>query len=728
MNFSKKLIILITVLLQVITFDIVFAQEGNIQNKSNDNNKRITHDGPVKMEEVIVSGSRFQKTPSAMPNTVTIIDNETLQKSTAINMNMSSVLERNVPGFGPSLEKLVGRGETFRGRNPLYLIDGVPQFNPLRDGQRDGQSIDMDMVERIEVIHGSNSMQGIGATGGVINIVTKQANPDGKLHNDAKLGFTTHDSFDSEGFNYKGTYNGSIDTGVIDFTFGLTAHQRGIFFDGNGDAVGLYRTQGDIMDSLSYNIFFKTGFEPKEGHRFQVTVNYRDLEGDADYKPVDGDRSTGLLTTSVKGDPTDTVGDPTFTENTLINVDYTAKDIFGWDLRSQFYYQDFHSRFGGGTFGTFFQLTVDGDAFLDQSQIDSEKMGFKFAVTNEEIFTKDLDLTLGLDIALDESQQSLARSGRNWVPLTEQTELAPFMQADYELFKDFSLTGGFRLEDVTLNLDTYTTIASSNAVTVDGGDPSFSEVLPNIGAIYDFTDNLSLYSNYTKGFTLPDVGRVLRAVNTTGQDVDSLINLEPVITDNLEFGAKYNNGIFNAEAAFYTSNSDLGSILRVNSGGSFEVDREYIEIMGFDISAGYQFNDRLKVGANYAHIYAEYDSDGDGEVDSDLDGLNVAPNRLNFYADMNPTSKVNFRLSGSHLFSLTFDGDQVKPANFNEAITLFDLFTSMNSDYGILNIGIQNLFDNQYVTYFGQVETNQRADTFFAGRGRTLTFQLSKSF
>ena len=103
---------------------------------------------------------------------MTIIDREMVQIQSQIADDLASALSRTVPGFAPSSQKLAGRGETLRGRNPLYLIDGDPQHNAFRDGQRDGRSLDLAFVERIEVISGSNAIEGIGATGGVVNTVT----------------------------------------------------------------------------------------------------------------------------------------------------------------------------------------------------------------------------------------------------------------------------------------------------------------------------------------------------------------------------------------------------------------------------------------------------------------------------------------------------------------------------------------------------------------------------
>ncbi len=722
MDFSKK-ITFFFIFFQILSFGNVFADEKPAQ-KVKSSGKDV-----VVIDEVIVSGSRLQKPPSAMPNTVTIIESEQLKKSTVVNYSLSAVLEKNVPGFGPSLNRLTGRAESLRGRNPLYLIDGVPQFNALRDGSRDGHTIDMDMVERIEVIHGSNAIQGVGATGGVINIVTKRANKDGKFHSDVRLGFTTHDSFNSDSFSYKGTYNGSIDLGKLDIAAGITEYKRGLFFDGDGDEVGLYLTQGDIVDSLSQDLFFKAGFEPVDGHRIQFTANDFNLERDGDFKAVVGSRAAGIVTSATKGDPSADVGDPAENDVTTLSLDYTAENVFDWRLVSQLYYQDFAALFEGGTFGNFYRLTTDGGPFLDQSQIVSRKVGVKITAANKDLFIQNLDLTLGFDVQIDRSKQILARTGREWVPETEQLGLAPFFQVDYELFNNFKLTSGLRVENVTLTVDDYTTIPAANSTPVGGGDPSFTELLPNVGAVYDVTSDISLYSSFSKGFTLPDVGRVLRAVNTPGQSVNSLVNLDPVVTDNLEFGIKYNDTRLNAEIAFYTSTSSLGSRLDLNSQGIFDVARERTEIMGLDFSAGYRINDHYKIGGSYAYIEAEFDANGDNEVDTDLDGLNVAPNRLNLYVEGDPMNDLNFRLSGYHLFTRDFEGPGSNGnANFEDSITLFDLAASYRRDFGTFSLGIENLLDNQYVTYFSQVETAQRDDAFFAGNGRTITLSFNKSF
>ena len=89
------------------------------------------------------------------------------------------MLARTVPGYSESSQAMNSLGETLRGRVPLRLFDGIPQSTPLRDGSRNGVFTDMDVVGRIEVINGPSAAEGIGAAGGIINYISKDATEHG---------------------------------------------------------------------------------------------------------------------------------------------------------------------------------------------------------------------------------------------------------------------------------------------------------------------------------------------------------------------------------------------------------------------------------------------------------------------------------------------------------------------------------------------------------------------
>ncbi|WP_287986220.1 TonB-dependent receptor plug domain-containing protein, partial [Sphingomonas sp.] len=148
-------------------------------------------DTATDLDRVVVSAStsRVPYSDSALPNTITVIDRAALEQQLALTRDLSQVLANLIPAFAPSRQKLTSFGESLRGRQPLYMVDGVPQSTPLRDGSRDAHTIDPAMIERIEVIHGANALQGLGASGGIINIITKRApRGDGDRFHDVSLG------------------------------------------------------------------------------------------------------------------------------------------------------------------------------------------------------------------------------------------------------------------------------------------------------------------------------------------------------------------------------------------------------------------------------------------------------------------------------------------------------------------------------------------------------------
>ncbi len=679
-------------------------------------------------DTVIVSATRVPTPVSALPNTVTIVDRAAIEQRTAASDDLASLLESNVPGFSPSLKKLTGRGETLRGRNPLYTINGVPQHTPLRDGERDGHTIDLDFVERVEVIHGSNAVQGIGATGGVVNLVTKSPRSDGSWTHDVKLSTANADTFERDGWSSKLSYMLGKRMGPVEWVAGVAAHKRGLFFDAGGRAIGLYPTQGDIMDSTSRDFFGKVGVDLTPSRRVEILVNDFTLERDGDFVPVPGDRLTGRLTTSVPGDPRAAVGDPARNDTTTVSIDYRDGQLFGGELAIQAYAQDYEALFEGGAFTTF-ALTVGGPAFLDQSIITSDKLGAKATWSTRDAFAGVTPM-LGMDVSTDTSAQRLARTDRIWVPEMTLREIAPFVQLQRTLVRKVLLSGGVRVAAAELQVGDFTTLPSSMSTFVRGGSPTFTEVLPNVGAVFHADDALSFYASYAEGFTMADVGRVLRGVTTPGLDVDGLVDVEPVVTGNIEVGTDLRLGATRLHAAYYRSNADRGSVLeRTADSQVFAVRREKTAIDGIDLTARVPLTPEWTLGGTYSWLRGRFDTNGDGRVDTDLDGLNLAPGRVNLHLDGQPARWMTARMQVSILRPRSVEG-LAPPANGREfgGYTLADLSLGFPTELGTFRLGIENLLDKQYLLYFSQVDTGASNDTLFAGPGRSLVLGFERRF
>ncbi|EIM02593.1 hypothetical protein RHOFW104T7_13540 [Rhodanobacter thiooxydans] len=298
--------------------------------------------------EVSESTLRMPQSQGALPTTITVITAEDLHQQLAINPDLSDAIGNLLPSFAPSTQKLSSRGQTLRGRNPLYMIDGVPQSSPLRNGSRDAYTIDPAMIERIEIVEGSNSMQGLGAAGGIINIITKQAPKQDGVRQDVTAS-TSAPTRGGNGLGYGASYLLAARSGAFDLVAGAAWRQRSMYSDAKGRLIGVDGTQGDLMDSVSTDGFAKFGYDFAGGRRLQLTVNRFDLEDNGDYTAVPGNKAANLPTTSVRGKQP---GDAPRNRVLTSSLDYRDPQLAGGELRAQLYHQKNRELFGGGTFGT----------------------------------------------------------------------------------------------------------------------------------------------------------------------------------------------------------------------------------------------------------------------------------------------------------------------------------------------------------------------------------------
>lgn len=128
---------------------------------------------------VIVSGSRFEENLNEVPANIQVITREDIAESTSTNIPdiLSQIGGLNVRSsnggqlnLGASID-MGGYGVTSNSTT-LVLVDGQ-KINPIDSSSVSWESIPLDSINRIEILHGGASVQyGNGAVGGVINIIT----------------------------------------------------------------------------------------------------------------------------------------------------------------------------------------------------------------------------------------------------------------------------------------------------------------------------------------------------------------------------------------------------------------------------------------------------------------------------------------------------------------------------------------------------------------------------
>lgn len=674
------------------------------------------------LEEVVVTASRVARPLSTVPNTITVIDREALDQQLSVENDISTVLGNLIPSFSPSRQKFTNAGETLRGRKPLYMIDGVPQSNPLRNGGRDGHTIDPAVLERVEVLHGANAIHGLGASGGIINLITRR--PTEELTQSLRLDTSVQAEDPAESAEYGLAYSFSNRfANDVDVLASVSLRDTGIFYDANGDVVGADNTQGDSMDSRTVNGFVKTGYG-WDDRRIELMINSYRIEGHNRWISVPGDVAAGIPTSAVKGT---LPGAGARNEVLTLSVNYNDSDVAGHSLSVQAFRQDFAATYGAeSTPIATFQDPAYGPDLLDQSQNNSEKAGMKLTLARDDVAGLPLGLVYGLDLLRDDTWQALIQTGRTWVPQSSYDNVAAFAQLEYSGIDDLVVTTGVRHERSRLEVDDFTTLYSAGSTFVEGGNPDFDETLFNIGGTYQLGGGWRLYANYAEAFSMPDVGRVLRGINVPGQSVETFLDLKPILTENTELGVEYGSDRFTAQLSAYASDSDFGQRLQRGSDGIYTVRRELTEVDGFELRADWYPSEQDTLGLRYASTDGRYDSDADGRVDSDLDGNNVSPDRLNLSWEREWTRDVETRVQVNYLKDRDFTDSSGAVANSFDGYSTVDFTARVAAFGGAFNVAVQNVTNEDYVTYYSQ---NNRLDVrYFNGIGRSVTVAWQQDF
>lgn len=677
------------------------------------------------MTSVVVTATRTAKAVDKIPGAVTVIGQQELANQYLIADDPSQALATYIPGYAPSRQKMSSTGESLRGRQPLILLDGIPQSNPLRAGMREGYFADSALIERIEVINGASAMQGMGATGGIINYITRTPRANGTTWG---VNVRASTQFRADNVDWKTGYSVSHKSDSFDLLGYASVQRRGMGYDGNGRRLGIDNVQGDTLDTHGDDLFFKLGksFGPQ---RLQLTVNRFNLAGEGDYKNNPGVVAEGVPTSSAKGTPP---GAPPRNKVRSASLDYRHADFGGGALTAQLFKQDFESLYGATNVATFQDKRIAPAGTLwDQSHIVANKLGSRVTYVRPDTIVQGLEVTAGLDFLRDHTLQRLAMTDRTWVPELKFRSVAPFAQLEYE-FGDVTLRGGVRHENAKLDVDTYTTLAAYGSRVVQGGSAEFSRSVRNIGAVWRFAPSWSAFVSSSEGFGLPDAGLVLRGVNTANQSVSSLISLQPIVTRNNEIGVNWRGAAGQVGISRYDSRSDLGSVIRINSAGVGLVERVPTTVKGWEVSGEWKPARAWSVFGSYALTDGKTAASQGAPLDLDLGARSQGPDKAVLGANWAWMPKAQLRVQATHLFDRDINiGRKVGTSNLEEhfkGYTLADFAASWESQHGRFGVSVENLFDKQYVGYYSQSANALDASGTYAGRGRTLAVNWSRTF
>ena len=688
-------------------------------------NKKLTAE---EMEHVVVSGSRVFESIDEVPASVTIISQKQIEEHLKVNPELQSLLAQMVPGLAPDTGSSSNTGQSLRGRAPLVMIDGVPQSTPLRNGSLGVKTLDPSAIARIEVIKGATSVYGNGASGGIINYITKQATSDGAPEGEISLSsrFSAVKLEESAGARVSAAVNGRADK--LSYLFTASYEENGVQRDAEGDILGL---QYGLSDAVTENYFTKLGYDFDDEKQLQFSYNYFSSQQKTDLGDVVGNLNDGEKTYAIhvpkelqkQGKPQGPDG------NENITLKYTDYALFtNTQMTLDLYMQDIENVFFFST-----NLANPDEGYEGgQSIIRSEKKGAR-ATFNTLVDFDNVEATFiyGLDALNDVTSQPLV-DGRVWVPEMDMESLAGFLQTKWVINNDLVIKAGVRQESIDLTVDDYNTLKLCRSETqcsvplsVKGDTIDYDATTYNVGVKYNLLEAFSPFVNYSQGSDISDIGRLLRSA--TVNDI-GLIQTEASIIDNYEIGftSQFDNLRF--EFAAYRSTSEFGTTNSFNEvTGVYEPVRAPQEIWGYETLVDYKINPTLKLVATYSYVEGKNTED-----DIYLGSRQISPPKGTANLNWQPNDELSLTVSYLYVgsrkrFEPNADGDYVGDQGPISSYNLFNLSGRYNfSENWQAFMGVENLFNNDY--YPARAQSYTYGGYNIKGLGTTVTLGATYSF
>lgn len=651
----------------------------------------------LQADEIVVESLRTPTTQSAVPNNIEIITGEEIVERS--DGNLTRYLTSRVAGFAPSNGGISGASETIRGRSIQVLINGVPRVSELRGFNRELFLIDPNSIDRVEIIKGSTALFGNGATGGLINIITKAAEEPGigfggqtrLSFNDANFGESLSNDVSAYG-QYRGEDFGvRFDLGgtfTSDFFGGGSAPQLPsdpLLGQGGGDNISRF--------SLSSTIDYTVG-----DHEFEFNANYIKLDQDQDYNV---DFTTDPVSTDFNSPY---VGEDVQDDTVTLQAGYRNRNTALGDLKISGFYSTSDRVAAFVPVGPANTLVVfSGDPLNPQdpngqSRLETEQFGVRGSLSKDfEYFS----VTGGVDYQHDDITQENVDGTPLITPLT-QNSIAGFVQVDVPVGDVIDFRFGVRYEKFFLDVGDFTRpaifffpAALLPAVDVTGGSFDYDALVFNVGGVYHATDALDIFAGFSQGFSIPDVGAFTRrALNPNPFDTTpiSFASLQPeaAIVNNYEAGIRYNGGGIRAELSGFLSTSDEGTTFDAVTN---EISQQKERIWGGEFTFEGDLTEDITLGTVVGYQEGRFDSDNDGDIDSYLPNNRiVSPWTATIYGDYQIMD--GFFVGGEMVFASGRERDN----NFQ----LEESFSvNLNASYelpreaGRVSAGVVNLFNRE---------------------------------
>jgi len=645
--------------------------------------------------DVIVTAARTEESELSTPAHITVIAAEEIRESG--EQSLVGILDKlagiNFTSYsGPQQAQIDmrGFGENSHGR-VLVMVDGR-RLNSQDMSGIQWLSIPLESIERVEVVHGSNSvMYGNHAVGGVVNIITNKSKEPVEFASNVAIGAYNSDQsrnglFSSQRIRYGA--NQSATDGSVTFAHSTNEGHRertesrsvNTLLNGGWDITEILRAEADF--GYQWNTYQMPGALTEE----QYESNPSQATNDAD-EAEEHDLSTFL---SIEWFPF---------YNTELSLDggyryqFVAFDKESWEQYSDRAYHTLEASpkiITEGSTGNFpWQLVTGFDVYHSNQDI---------------VQFSDKD-----------------RTNKNFSSKLRLTSFGGYFKPRLNLSDEVKAELGLRYEGAFLegqkdsaNIDKQD---FHQAFVYDGAlnyRPTKSiKVFAKGGTLfrYPFTDEQAAVAGLDDGFNSDlDPEKGITA------EIGSSIAVERVISLHL-------TGYFlqlKDEIAWYDPDGFGGTAGK-------NINQDKTRRWGVDAEAEAQLHRLIDLTAAYSFIDARF-----AEGDNDGKKIPLVPTHsANMQLRIRPIASLSISPAASYRSEAYKSGDEANDQELIEQYWLFNLELSYAPDVGMGNMQIkvkaENLLDELYTT-FGKYTAWNTTSNYYPAAGRSLSISASYSY
>lgn len=449
------------------------------------------------LKEYVVSDTRLPSVKvdlHSVPAKITIITAEDIQRTGARTVQEAIQYSTGIVMYNEV-------GNAFEHRIDLrgFNSQPAPSISVFVDGMRVNEPnfntvnfdlIPVEIVERIEIVPGSNAIFGQDTLGGVVNIITKRRTDKQQVTAETAFG-----SYQRERYNI----NAGGPIGKFDYYANFTRETENGF--------------RDVSSGRISRFFGKFGFRPTNETDLTVSYTYvKDRLSQAGASPI--------RIAEVSPEANVTPGDFFDREYNVVRINANQNFPFGFSVAANAYYRNLQE--ASFLVSKPFNL---GESFPTSITLgDTETWGETVQVSHKATpFGHRNELVFGSEFAFSAFATETDFALRD----TKEYALGAFVQDTLNITPDIIFSGGLRYDRSELDF-------------IDKVDPSldngrdFDRVTPRAGITYLVNPEASVYFNYSQGFRFPTVVELF----AIGGGFTSNPDLNPVRSHNYELGAR----------------------------------------------------------------------------------------------------------------------------------------------------------------------------------------------